>query len=119
MDLLQVESLKIEARYDVQPALVVWSGSIDVRDPAQLINPFVDKMVSRLAGHSCTVDFRKLEYMNSSSVTPILRMVKAFAENHITAEVQYSVNVEWQRASFRALNAIAMRLTGIKVTGLP
>lgn len=119
MEHLQHESLRIEADYDAQPARITLTGTIDWRDPSKVLNPFVDQMVTRLAGRSCTVDFSRLDYMNSSSVTPILRMVKAFANNHVTAEIQYSVNVDWQRASFRALNAIAMRLPTVKVIGVP
>lgn len=75
-------------------------------------------MVAELKGADLFIDFTEFQYMNSSTVVPILHLLKKLDENSIKTVVTYDKESFWQVASFRGINTLAEeRLLAITVKG--
>ncbi|MCC6875272.1 MAG: hypothetical protein IT378_13275 [Sandaracinaceae bacterium] len=53
------------------------------------------------------LDFRELEYMNSSTVRPIIELLQSANTNASAVRVLYRSGVTWQRLSFRLIEALS------------
>lgn len=56
---------------------MLWAGNSDFRLPHVFLDPIVRRVVEVMVGAELTIDFRALEYMNSSTVSSILNLLKA------------------------------------------
>ena len=56
--------------------IVKWIGKSEDRDPASLLNPYFESLVEEMVGKDAEIQFENLEYMNSSTVTPIIQLIK-------------------------------------------
>jgi hypothetical protein len=61
------------------------------------------------------MNFLALEYMNSATVQPLLRMLRALNENQIPTEIVYDAAIDWQRVSFRLIKTVSATLPYIRV----
>lgn len=116
MENLVADNLKILVQ-DGAEAVMQWQGTSTAREPAAIINPYVDKIVPLLKNKPVRVDFTQLQYMNSSTVTPIIRLIRLFDSEGIKTTVIYDKNSKWQQASFKALETLARMLDNIDVLG--
>ncbi len=96
---------------------IEWIGISDARDPSAVIDPFLDKLVTKLEAERTVVDFRALKYINSPTVTTIVKLVRLLDAKKIKTEVIYDQSIKWQQSAFSALNAIARMLKYITVEG--
>ncbi len=84
---------------------VLWLGRSTAREPKIFIQPILDE-INRLANgfvKPINMDFRKLEYMNSSTITPILRMLEDAANTNSSFSITYDSRLRWQELNFSAL----------------
>src|SRR5262245_47821814 len=56
---------------------VAWSGVSDSRTPGIFLRPVLRDLSEKMRGAEVTVDFTRLEYMNSATVSPLINFVKA------------------------------------------
>lgn len=96
---------------------VAWSGTSDAREPSLELTPFLTQVVERHAGGPMLVDFRKLEYMNSGTVSPIIVFVRALDERGIETKLLFDTGIGWQRVNFVAMKSIARTLKHLSVEG--
>jgi hypothetical protein len=96
---------------------VVWSGTSDAREPSLELTPFLAEVVTQHQGGPVVVDFRKLEYMNSGTVSPIIVFVRALDERGIEAKLLFDTGIGWQRVNFVAMKSIARTLKHLSVEG--
>lgn len=94
-----------------------WKGKSEDRDPAALLVPYINGIIDSLKGKEVEVNFLTLEYMNSSTVPPIIHLVKSLNEQNIKSTIIYDANSKWQSASFKALETITKTLNTISVIG--
>ena len=97
--------------------LITWKGISDHRDPYVIINSYFEEIMGQLKGKDLEVDFVNLKYMNSSTVTPIIQLIKDLNNNGIKTSVFYDKNSNWQLASFKALETISTTLDNIQIIG--
>jgi len=116
MENLVADTLKILVE-DGAETILQWQGTSTAREPASVINPYVDKIVPLLKSKTVRLDFTKLQYMNSSTVTPIIRLIRLFDSEGIKTTVIYDKSSKWQQASFKALETLARMLDNIHVLG--
>lgn len=117
-DSLSKGMLSISARTDEADGLVVqWVGRSDERDPAEFLNPYLGKLAGQAGKSAVVVDFRRLEYMNSSTIKPIIRFVQALAANAPKVTVHYNAAQKWQAISFDALRTVFLPLKNVAVVG--
>src|SRR5210317_1172390 len=83
-----------------------WCGKSDERDPSSLLNPYFDKILGSLEGKELEITFSDLEYMNSSTVPPIIQLIKSLNNKSIKTKITYNKDSKWQAASFKALETI-------------
>ncbi len=97
-------------------ALVTWKGVSDSRNPSSFLNPLVDELAKNLAGAEVTVDFTKLEYMNSATVGPLVHLIRQLDKNGKPVLVLFS-DADWQRTHLKCMSAIARTLTHVRIEG--
>lgn len=98
--------------------IITWIGKSESRDPSAIINPYFADLISTLKGKELIVRFEQLKYMNSSSVPPIIKLIKNLEEAAITATITYDKSSKWQAASFKALETIVLSMSHISVQGV-
>lgn len=98
--------------------IITWKGKSDARDPSSIINPYFEEIFDRLKGKDVEICFSELEYMNSSTVPPIIQLIKKLEENNINALITYDKDSKWQIASFKALETIVRTMNNIEVKGI-
>jgi hypothetical protein len=97
---------------------IVWKGKSEARDPSALINPYLNDIFDKLKGKDLEMIFTELQYMNSSTVPPIIQFIKKLEEGKVKAVIKYSKDSKWQIASFKALETIVRTMENIKVVGV-
>ena len=98
--------------------VVRWTGASDLRDPQAFIQPIVDYMIDQLKSKSVTIDFTGLSFMNSSTVSPIIRMLKSLNANAVDTRVEFS-SADWQQTHLRCLRTICRLLDHVTIIGRP
>jgi hypothetical protein len=97
------------------PVSMTWLGRSDDRTPSDTLLPYLQKIADHYKGKTLDIRFEKLDYMNSSSVPPIIMFVKLLHKNEVKTNIFYDGECEWQAASFKALETIAMPLSTITI----
>jgi anti-anti-sigma regulatory factor len=101
------------------PGCVIrWTGSSDAKNPQEFIQPIVDYVVEQMKHGSVTIDFTGLAFMNSSTVSPIIGMLKSLNANSIATRVEFS-SADWQQTHMRCLKTISRVLEHVTVVGRP
>lgn len=95
-----------------------WIGQSDAKKPQELLTPYLDSLIDGLDETHLTIEFDRLEYMNSSTVPPIVQLLKKLDTKGIKTVVKYDMQANWQRASFKGLEAMAMMLENVRVEGV-
>ena len=86
---------------------IVFEGKSDRQDPSEIISPWSERVIPTLSGFEVDVDFRGLEYLNSSSFMPIFKMLSGARDVADSVLVRYDGSVNWQRLSFASLETIS------------
>lgn len=100
--------------------LVLWQGRSTAREPAEFLIPILMKALDRAAElkQPLTLDFRQIEYFNSSTITPVVRMLEEAKRRGASLVIQYDKKLRWQELSFSALQVFHTGDQRIKVLGI-
>jgi hypothetical protein len=115
MKSFEQDGLTIAVKNEQSNATVNWLGTSDSRDPTQQLSPYLESLVDALKGKSVTVDFRKFEYMNSATVSPLITFVKRLDANGIRTTLLFDGSLNWQRLNAQCLKALASMLSCVEV----
>lgn len=110
--------LTIEIIVDGPKTVMRWLGQSDSRNPAGELNPYMNELLDDLKNLELTIDFTELEYMNSSTVPPILQFLKKLNDQEVKTTVAYKAELKWQAASFKALETFSRMFTHLTVMGI-
>jgi hypothetical protein len=99
-------------------AKMTWRGTSDSRDPSEFLDPVFRRVLEEVSNRELVIDFSCLEFMNSSTVSPIIALLKNANSRGITCSVQFS-DIDWQRTHMRCLQTIARVLPHVRVDSLP
>jgi anti-anti-sigma regulatory factor len=97
---------------------VAWCGVSDSRTPALFLRPVLRELSEKMKGAEVTVDFTKLEYMNSATVAPLINFVKTLDAACARILVLFS-DADWQRTHLQCMRAIATTLRHVAVQSAP
>ncbi len=97
--------------------VMAWIGKSDFRHPASYLMPYLDDFINELTAKELTVDFKQLAYMNSSTVPPLIHLLKNLNDRGIKTTVKYDKNAHWQTMSFKAFETLAKMLAHVEVVG--
>jgi hypothetical protein len=114
---LKDENLEIKLE-EGQKNIITWIGKSEARDPSSVINPYFKDIFGKFKGRDLEIKFEQLKYMNSSTVPPIIQLIKDLEESGIKSTITYDKNSKWQVASFKALETIVRTMENISVKGV-
>jgi hypothetical protein len=97
---------------------VAWCGVSDSRTPGIFLRPVLRDLSEKMKGAEVTVDFTKLEYMNSATVSPLINFVKSLDSACSRIVVVFS-ETDWQRTHMQCMRAIATTLRHTMVSSAP
>lgn len=98
---------------------VTWLGKSLSRKPSTFITPVLTDCLSVATAKdkAVVVDFRKLEYMNSSSITPVIKILERAKRGTVPVTIIYDRSQRWQDLSFSALEIFQTRDNRIEIRG--
>jgi hypothetical protein len=97
--------LTVEAHPGSGELRLVWGGRSADREPGTFLLPLLAQALEacRHSGQRLTLDFSPLEYMNSSTFTPIVKIINEARRAGVGIALEYSQAKKWQALSFSAL----------------
>lgn len=101
----ELADLVIEVLSTPKEAKMVWRGASDTRRPSTLLEPVFKDVVRQLGSRRLIIDFRELDFMNSSTVSPIITLLKTLNQDGIETHVIFG-NEEWQQVHMRCIRTI-------------
>lgn len=115
----QQAELTLEAQAAPGELRVVWRGRSADREPARFLAPVLTELIdaSRRASARLRLDFTALEYMNSSTFTPIVKALGEARRSGVPIALEYAQGKNWQALSFSALRTFETPDGSIAVLG--
>ncbi len=111
--------LSLEAHRGTGELRLIWRGRSAGREPGKFLLPVLSELVEacrRNAERLC-LDFSALDYMNSSTFTPIVKTIDEARRAGIGIALEYSQAKKWQALSFSALRTFETADGRIAVLG--
>lgn len=99
---------------------IKWIGKSADRTPGVFINPILnDALVkSSAANKEIMMDFKDLEFMNSSSIAPIVKILDRAKRGSNKVTIMYRKALNWQELSFSALVVFQTKDDRIQIKGI-
>lgn len=112
-------ALELELRVTATELRLVWTGKSADREPGRFILPVLLDVLdrARAAGKPLVLDFCALEYMNSSTFTPVVKSLAEARKVAVAVVLEYSLQRKWQALSFSALRTFETLDGRVQVQG--
>jgi hypothetical protein len=112
-------TLALELRVTDAELRLVWTGKSADREPGRFILPVLLDVIerARAAGKPVVLDFLELDYMNSSTFTPIVKSLSEARKAKVALVLEYSLQRRWQALSFSALRTFETLDGRVQVNG--
>lgn len=111
--------LTLELRHAPGEVRLVWRGKSTDREPGRFLVPVLTEAFE--SAHAAEVplilDFAALEYMNSSTFTPVVKALDDSRRLSVRVVLEYSLSRRWQALSFSALRTFETLDGRIKLNG--
>lgn len=116
----QQNALTLELRDDEAQVSLTWLGRSTHREPSAFIVPVLSRAVElgRVRSRPLVLDFRAMAYMNSSTITPIIRLLSKAMRTVNRVCVIYKKELKWQELSFSALEVFQTPDQRIEIRGV-
>ena len=113
--------LILEVIEDDDTIQVAWKGRSIERNPGEFITPLLVRIVKKSSDSAkrLVLDFTEIEYMNSSTITPIVKVLERARRGSTRLTVFYDTSLKWQELIFDALKIFATKNYRVVVTGKP
>lgn len=96
---------------------VSWLGRSTAVTPGQFLEPIFAELLKQ-PDKKIIMNFEKLEYMNSSTITPMLSMLEQIKNGKGKIVLQYSASLKWQELSFGALQLFKTNDGRVDIAGV-
>lgn len=112
--------LTIEVEENGSEINIRFRGKSTERDPSTFISPILAESMQNSArfGKKVIIDFRELEYMNSSTITPIIKTLEGAGGTASVISVVFKKSKKWQELCFSALRIFETKDHRIEITGM-
>ncbi len=112
---LSIEVIEHEASIDVK-----WEGKSIDREPSKFISPILVKVLGMASALNkrITMDFQSLSYMNSSTITPIIKILDRAQKGMTKITINYRKTLKWQELNFSALEVFSTEDNRLEIKGL-
>ena len=113
------ELLKIEVIEKDDAIEIKWIGKSTNRSPSKFITPILVNVlkVSSENDKRIVLDFRGLDYMNSSTITPIIKVLERAKKGKNQVSVIYNKSLKWQDLNFSALKLFETKDKRVEIIG--
>ncbi len=113
------DSLRVEITEDADSLTMRWLGKSTMRRPGEFLAPLLADLLKRgsESGKRIVLDFRALQYMNSSTITPVIRILEQMRRGTGRMSVLYRQAMKWQHLSFSALKIFETPDARIEIRG--
>ncbi|HZA50479.1 MAG TPA: hypothetical protein VE549_07050 [Myxococcaceae bacterium] len=97
-----------------------WRGQSMAREPGKFLLPVLSKALDwgLQRDKPLVIDFQQLEYLNSSTITPVIRILEHARRGHSRVRIVYNKSLKWQSLSFTALELFKTPDARIDVRGV-
>ena len=111
-------TLSLELTEAPEALRLTWAGRSTAREPARFLMPLLAESFAsaRTAGLPLVLDFTGLDYMNSSTLTSVIRALDESRRLSVPVVLEYSLARRWQELSFSAFRTFETLDGRIKVT---
>jgi hypothetical protein len=98
-------ALEIKVTENDEAIQLAWSGKSTDREPGRFLAPILMDIIKQSTelGKKVVLDFRRLSYMNSSTITPVIRILERAKKGKNRITVMYEKSLRWQEVNFSAL----------------
>lgn len=99
---------------------VKWEGKSVDREPSKFISPILVKVLE-MAGDlnkRIIMDFQSMSYMNSSTITPIIKILERAKNGMTKITIFYQKSLKWQELNFSALEIFKTKDNRLEIKGL-
>ena len=112
--------LKLEVLENFETIHVDWIGKSTERNPGAFLTPILLKILKDGSDSNkrIVMDFRNLQYMNSSTITPIIKVLERAGKSNKHLTVLYDKSLKWQELNFSAIEIFQTKDQRIQITGI-
>jgi hypothetical protein len=112
--------LQIERAEEEQAVILRLLGKSILRNPNEFIMPILQETIIRAADRKkrTVIDFTDLVYMNSSTLTPFIKVLEKMRVGEGEITLIYKKTLKWQDISFSALTIFQTNDNRIEIKGV-
>ena len=112
--------LRLESSIDDEAITLRLLGKSILRDPNEYIMPVLQEAVTEAVALNkrIVIDFTDLSYMNSSTLTPIIKILEKIRIGEGKITLLYRKSLKWQDISFSALVIFQTNDKRIEIKGV-
>lgn len=106
---------------DLENSIIIrWIGKSADRTPGVFINPILNEALLKSSNENKEIimNFQNLEFMNSSTVAPIVKILDRAKRGTNRISIEYRKSLNWQELSFSALVVFQTKDDRIQIKGL-
>ncbi|MDJ0809745.1 MAG: SiaC family regulatory phosphoprotein [Desulfobacterales bacterium] len=99
---------------------VKWTGKSTDREPAKFISPILIQVLKAAStlNKRIIMDFQQLQYMNSSTITPLIKILDRAKKGTNKITIFYHKATKWQELNFTALEIFQTDDNRLEIKGL-
>lgn len=114
-NLLSIRVVEKDTAIDVK-----WDGKSTEREPAKFISPILVDVLKLASNKNKRIimDFQNLGYMNSSTITPIVKILDRAKMGMTKITIYYRKSLKWQALNFSALEIFNSEDNRLEIKGL-
>ena len=112
---LTIQVVEHEDTIDVR-----WEGKSVDREPSKFISPILVKVLEMASdlNKRIIMDFQNMAYMNSSTITPIIKILERAKKGMTKITIFYQKSLKWQELNFSALKIFRTKDNRLEIKGL-
>ncbi len=112
---LTIQVVEQDAQIDVK-----WEGKSIDREPAKFLSPILIQVLKAASGRNkrIVMDFQQLKYMNSSTITPLIKILDRAKKGMTKITILYQKSIKWQELNFTALEIFQTDDKRLEIKGL-
>ena len=117
--IMEFKDLKLELTEEEELVRLSWFGASTDKNPAVFLTDILKETFGAADSgkKNLILDFRKLDYMNSSTIAPLAKILADPDKNIPSIVIYYDKNSRWQDISFSALRMFSDKDSRIEITG--
>lgn len=113
------QALSVDVSDDGPEIVVTWRGRSTAREPGKFLRPILTRQLEKAAlpKRALVLDFRAVEFFNSSTITPVIRLLEEARKRGASVVIRYRKDLRWQELSFSALKVFVGADDRIRIEG--